>query len=212
MAERNVHGQDEERERPEVRVKFQAPQVDGGADFRVIWKADRMGDKTAYSLVQVPVVEPVELVYSKPIAELDFTMSPSGDGENWHLIGGIDSDIVELLGMPVQRRRVRSTAPVIGEANIGLLRNYGNVDASDPEVLDVSLTVPVDNIAQLLDGLWNPKIARTQGRRLFSLEDNGTGNRILPQKSPPTGKIDAARLFVRRPVPASSAGNPVVRR
>lgn len=169
-----------------------------GVDLTTVWTADTIPNKMAYSLVQVPLDKPVEIYYTKPLAELDFSMAPTGDPKEWTVRGDIDSDIVQLLGMPVESPRRGPTPPVIGAGNIEALGKFGEVNVLDEAILEVDLTVPTEKVALLLNNLWQPK--QDTGEHKISLKDNGKGFRVLPQKSPPEGK-SGARLRVIKPVP-----------
>lgn len=153
-----------------------------GAD--IIWTSPFTG-YTSYSLVSIPQGVPFQVEYLRQNAGLSFLMSPDEENpDNWTLNGSINPDIVELLGFPVEAKRRRQTAPVLGDKTIEALRAHGNVDATSLQILDVSLSVPKGRIKYLLSGVWQPEKFRNAKRVPFLLDPDSSGRRVLPQKFP----------------------------
>lgn len=183
--------------------RSQVDAIDARTGFEIVWQS---GNESvgAYSLLRVPNTAPSKLVYKKPAIGINIELAPTESLFRWRVVGTLDPDTIENLGMKVTEPRDGDTPPFITNSDIEELRRYGEV-ASSPDLqtnFRINLVVPTNNIYHFLNRVWRPAAL---SKRLsihvpdYNLGASNSGNRILPQKEIlGRNKADVATLIVSR--------------
>ncbi len=161
-------------------------EVIGPTMLQEVWSGD--SPKGTYKIIRVSKYTPFDLVFDKPNAGIKFDMSPeSPEGMTWTVEGVIDTDIIANLGFEVESSRQGLTPPVMSEGNIMAIRKRfsGAIarNETNPDLWDIQLHVPVNNIYRFIDTVWHPRSSETpHPRGIWHLTRPGLDYRDVPEK------------------------------
>lgn len=155
------------------------PFTDPCNGFRGIYRL--ISERAEYTLVAVPPDADFIMEYERQLNEVDLTLEPKGkdakgkDTLDWVVMGQVDTNHYEHLGLPIARERRRTqltedgrvsilgeNGPLVLPENLKAARKYGEIEELglgervETQLYRVALTLPPHKIAAFLKSIWVP--------------------------------------------------------
>lgn len=162
--------------------------------FKIVYEKSFENPFKSFILVEVPLVEPVAVRYTKPRLGLDFTVTPLSRSA-WELDGTVDPDIIEHFGLPVTTHRYRRNPPVITpEDLLELQRRMGaSVEQIREDWYRLNMRLNTSKVVRFFDKIWarahRPEPVNGVTPRIDLAELRGN-HRILPEKTVVTTGVE----------------------